>query len=352
MSAIKLDLNTLGKLYPNGWNDKSSKAAKFDSEDSEYRTYQPEVSKSNDGRIRLTVQQDHIRDGATDDHVELQVTYGPDGTMQAVSMDWTAGSGGYQIPDWAITLTSDAVAASVDVLVDVLSEGALIELDPEIAKVASKVVESVGKAYNFLSTTIVNWSDDGGRLNFIAVANHNFNKLVFSVRPEDYTPPSTRVVYSSDAFEKAMGHHFNDKDDQAMEYESNGSNYRTWRLDDSPLYGGAGLYLSTKIDHIRGSNKDDHIIVMVGYNAAGAPVQGQAAVQMKNENSIITPVITQNQEGSINIASAVANAVQSKLKSDYGKDGSNSGRQNIPHVIEKNINAMSSSVAAQKTKTT
>lgn len=47
MSAIKLDLNTLGKLYPNGWNDKSGKAAKFDSEDSEYRTYQPEVSKSN-----------------------------------------------------------------------------------------------------------------------------------------------------------------------------------------------------------------------------------------------------------------------------------------------------------------
>ncbi|HVG59328.1 MAG TPA: hypothetical protein VNA24_12285 [Hyalangium sp.] len=348
MSTIKLDLNALGKLYPDGWNDKSGKAAKFDSEDSEYRTYQPEAAKSNDGSIQLTVQEDHIRGGATDDHVELKVTYGPDGTMETVSMDWTAGSGGYQIPDWAITLTADAVAVSVDLIVDLLSEGAAIELDPEIAKVASKIVETVGKAYNFFSKTIVNWSDDGGRLNFIAVANHNLNKLVYCVRPETYKAPPTHVVYSSDAFEKAMGHHFNDKDDMAMEYESNDSNYRTWKLDDSPLYGGAGLYLSTKVDHIRGSHKDDHIIVMVGYNAAGKPIQGQAAVQMKNEDSIVTEVITQSSSGSVNIASAVANAVKSQLKKSYGE--SNSGRQNIPHIIEKNINAMNSSVAVKDNK--
>lgn len=347
MSAIKLDINTLGKLYPDGWNDKSGKAAQFDSEDSEYRTYQPQVTKSSDGSITLIVEQDHIRGGATDDHVTLTVVYLPDGTMGSASMSWTAGNDGYQIPSWAITLTSDAVAAGVDILVDVLSEGALIEFDPEIAEVASQVVESVGKAYNFLSKNIVKLSDDGGRLNFIAVANHNFNKLVYSVRPDNYTAPGTKVVYSDDAFEKAIGHHFNDQDDQAMEYESNDSNYRTWRLDDSPLYGETGLYLSTKIDHIRGGNKDDHIIVMVAYNAAGKPIQGQAAVQMKDEDPIITSVITQDQSSSVDIASAVADAVKSQLKSNYGVDGSNSGRQNIPHVIEKNINAMNSSVSVK-----
>jgi hypothetical protein len=347
MSTLKLNLDTLGKLYPDGWNDKSGKAAKFDSEDSEYRTYQPQASKGSDGGITLTLEQDHIRGGATDDHVTLTVVYLPDGTMGSASMSWTAGNDGYQIPDWAITLTSDAVAAGVDILIDVLSEGALIELDPELAEVSSQVVESIGKAYNFLSKNIVKLSDDGGRLNFIAVANHNFNKLVYSVRPDNYTPPGTKVVYSDDAFEQAIGHKFNDQDDQAMEYESNDSNYRTWRLDDSPLYGGTGLYLSTKIDHIRGGNKDDHLIVMVAYNAAGEPIQGQAAVQMKDEDPILTSVITQDQAGSVDIASAVADAVQSQLKSDYGVNGSNSGRQNIPHIIEKNISAMNGSVSVK-----
>lgn len=347
MSTLHLNLDTLGKLYPDGWNDKDGTAAKFDSEDSEYRTYQPSAKKGSDGSLQLIVKQDHVRGGATDDHVELTVGYTADGTLASIAMNWTAGNDGYQIPDWAITLTSDVVAVSVDVLVDVLSEGALIELDPEIAEVASKTVEAVGKAYNFLSKTVVKWSDNGGRLNFIAVANHNLNKLLYAVRPEDYSAPGTQVVYSSSAFEQAMGHHFNDKDDQAMEYESNDSNYRTWKLDDSPLYGGAGLYLSTKIDHIRGNTQDDHIIVMVAFNAAGAPIQGQAAVQMKNEDPIITSVITQDSSGSVDIASAVANAVKSQLESDYGANGSNSGRQNIPHIIEKNIKAMNQSVSVR-----
>lgn len=347
MSGLKLSLKTLGNLYPDGWNDKDGKAASFDSEDSQYRTYQPEAKSSSDGRIQLLVKQDHIRGGATDDHVEATVIYAADGSLESVTTNWTAGNGGYQIPDWTLNLTSKAVAASVDVIVDVLSEGALIELDPEIAEVASRTVEAIGNTYNFLSKTVVKWSDDGGRLNFIAVANHNLNKLLYSVRPDNYTPPSTQLVYSQSAFEKAIGHNFNDQDDQAMEYESHDSNYRTWRLDDSPLYGDAGLYLSTKIDHIRGSNKDDHIIVMVAYNAAGKPIQGQAAVQMKEEDPIITSVIAQDASNSVDIASAVANAVQSQLKSDYGAAGSNSGRQNIPHIIEKNINAMNSSVSVK-----
>ena len=69
--------------------------------------------------------------------------------------------------------------------------------------------------------------------------------------------------------------------------------------------------------------------------------------QMKDEDPIITSVITQNQSSSVDIASAVADAVKSQLKSNYGANGSNSGRQNIPHVIEKNINAMNSSVSVK-----
>lgn len=350
MSDIKLNTSVLGSLYPDGWNDKGGDAAKFDSEDSEYRTYKPTAAKSHDGRIRVTLEQDHIRGGATDDHVTLQVTYGADGSLQSAEMSWEAGNDGYQIPDWAIDLTKYVAEVGVDLLIDVLSEGAAIELDPEIAEITGKVVGAIGNAYNFFSKTVVKLSDDGGRLNFIAVANHNLNKLVYSVSTGDAQPAQTRVAFSEDAFEHSIGHHFNDKDDQAMEYESHDSNYRTWRMDTSPLYSGTGLYVSTKIDHIRGENKDDHIILMVGYNAGALPIQVQAAVQMKNEDPIITDVIMQNASFSVDLADAVADAVQSQLKSDYGWDGSNSGRQNIPHVIKKNMEAMNDSVGVEHRK--
>ena len=45
---------------------------------------------------------------------------------------------------------------------------------------------------------------------------------------------------------------------------------------------------------------------------------------------------------------APADAVQSGLKSDYGFDGSNSGRQNIPHIVEKNVDAMAKSVTVRR----
>ncbi|MBK7760991.1 MAG: hypothetical protein IPI35_32185 [Deltaproteobacteria bacterium] len=198
-------------------------------------------------------------------------------------MTWEAGNDGYQAPDWAIDLAADVAEVAVDAIVDVLSEGALVELDPEIAELTGKVVKAIGDACNWFSKEIVKLSDDGGRLNMIAVANHNLNKLLFSVQSPKSAPMLAYPVFSEQSFEQAFGHSFNDKDNEAMEYESHDSNYRTWRFDKSVCPGGAGLYASTKIDHIRGENKDDHIILMIGYNAGGRIIQGQVAIQMKNE---------------------------------------------------------------------
>ncbi|MEZ4437233.1 MAG: hypothetical protein R3F65_32975 [bacterium] len=349
MSApIKVYTDVLASLYPHGWNDKDGDAAKFDSEDAEYRTYKPTAANTDDGGIRLKVEQDHIRGGATDDHVTLKVYYAADGTLTRIKMSWEAGNDGYTAPDWVIDLTAYAAEAAVDGIIDVLSEGALVEIDPIVAEITGKVVHAIGNACNYFSKLIVKLSDDGGRLNFIAVANHNLNKLVYAVSTGAFVAPDVYVAFSNDRFEDAIGHHFNDKDDQAMEYESNDSNYRTWKMDDSPCFGGAGLYVSTKIDHIRGGSKDDHAIVMMGYNAGGKPIQGQAALQIKGEDPIITDIIQQNADFTLDLADAVSDAVKAKLKSKYGE--SNSGRQNIPHVIQKNINAMNQAVYLKRRK--
>jgi hypothetical protein len=350
MSSTQVNVSNdqLGKLYPHGWNDKGGDAASFTSEDSEYRVYKATTALTSDNRICFELKQDHIRGGATDDHVVARAYFLPDGTFSEARMTWEAGNDGYQAPDWAIDLIADVAKVAADLVIDVLSEGALVELDPEIAKITGKVVHAVGDAFNWFSKTIVKLSDDGGRLNFIAVANHNLNRLLYSVHGPATVPPATVVEFSESAFEAAMAHDFNDKSDQAMEYESKGSNYRTWRFDESMCPGGAGLYVSTKIDHIRGANKDDHIVLMIGYNAGGKIIQGQVGVQMKEEDPIITPVILQNKDFTIDMASAVSDAVKSRLKSDYGFAGSDDGRQNIPHVIAKNITAMAKSVSVRR----
>lgn len=347
-NSVSVSNDQLGKLYDHGWNDKGGDAAKFDSEDSQYRVYKAKTATTNDNRIRFELDQDHIRGGATDDHVNARAYFLADGTLSEVRMTWEAGNDGYQAPDWAIDLAADVAEVAVDAIVDVLSEGALVELDPEIAELTGKVVKAVGDACNWFSKEIVKLSDDGGRLNMIAVANHNLNKLLFSVQSPKSAPMLAYPVFSEQSFEQAFGHSFNDKNNEAMEYESHDSNYRTWRFDKSVCPGGAGLYVSTKIDHIRGENKDDHIILMIGYNAGGRIIQGQVAIQMKNEDPIITPVLLQNSAFSIDMGKALADAVQSRLKSDYGVNGSNSGRQNIPHIVEKNVDAMAKSVTVRK----
>jgi len=50
---------------------------------------------------------------------------------------------------------------------------------------------------------------------------------------------------------------WNDEDGAAAKYKSSGSDYRTYRPEVSPTPEG-GLFASTKIDHIRGYQPDDH----------------------------------------------------------------------------------------------
>ncbi len=148
--------------------------------------------------------------------------------------------------------------------------------------------------------------------------------------------------FDKDKFASSMGDKWDKKDKMAMEYESKNSNYRTWLQDTSLLPKQGGLYVSSKIDHIRGGfGEDDHIIVMMGYGPDGMAITGQAAVQIQEDKSSYTTDIIQG----TNIEQNVANAIKARLKSEY--DDSNSGRQNIPNVVKRNLDAITASIVIQ-----
>jgi hypothetical protein len=123
---------------------------------------------------------------------------------------------------------------------------------------------------------------------------------------------------------------------QVMEYKTDDShNYRTWHQETSMITHDAGMLVSVKIDHIRGDNLDDHIILLTGFNANGELFYGQAFVQMKEEDPIKTKVITTG-----DIIGQVHDQIQDKIKDNYGVNGSTEGRKQIPHIVRLNMEAM------------
>ena len=117
-------------------------------------------------------------------------------------------------------------------------------------------------------------------------------------------------------------------------------NYRTWRQELTTMEGNSGMLVSTKIDHIRGDNQDDHLILMACYNAVGVICYAQAFVQMKNEDPIQTDVITTG-----DIPDQIHDQIQAHIKDDYGINGSTDGRKKIPHIAKVNLYSMAAAVS-------
>jgi len=184
------------------------------------------------------------------------------------------------------------------------------------------------------------------------VANHDLNKLlcaVFLAASKTPAKLSPKVRFDEQLFLSNMGHKsWDEKDGHAIKYDlksAGGDDYRTWRWDASCYPQGMGMYLSTKLDHVRDNKIDDHMVVMLGFDPAGRLFQAQAAVQIegvKSSDPIVTDVIRQNKEHTLDLAKLVEKAVADKLDKHYDSD--NTGRHELPAVLAKNINAMKNCV--------
>ena len=180
---MRLDLDALGQMY-GGWNDKSGGAAKYHSQDSEYRTYKPELTALGDGGYQVKAKLDHLRTGANDDHSTLVLIFDGSGLLVSGSADWTEGDTP-QIPSFVFTVAGIAAATAATAVVGVVASPVGAAVFGAVVAPLIKPVFSVGGAmFNYVVSKAIDFSDDGGRLNFTAVIWHNVNKITASIRPE------------------------------------------------------------------------------------------------------------------------------------------------------------------------
>ena len=172
-ASLKFDLNGFNSLFPSATSAKNNTAIEYTVEDSNYRIYNPQQSADSK---TFTIKLDHIRGGATDDHIDLTVTFDDFGVINSISYTWTAGNDGYQIPK--------TVIKAVDITVEIAGAVGALETAGISEEVAAGILEAFDfccAAYNKISKIVVNWSDNGGRFYFVAVACHTINRLCSSV---------------------------------------------------------------------------------------------------------------------------------------------------------------------------
>lgn len=331
-SCVKTDLDALGLLYSNGWNATIDGAdcAEYVSSDSNYRSKQPTWTQNADGGGTAVMLLDHIRGGGMqqDDHATLTVTFLSTGQLYSANLEWSLGG------KWAIEWGTKVVVKIEDVvndyasdeagdaaaeIADLLSEGALTPLDPVISKAASDMTSKlIGSLFSQLNGMLENelGHDDGGRQTFIAVINHNMNKLCasMSVSPA-LALPNIGIYFSVDDFPATL---FNNlklaygsttvetsvswDGDQTTEYcvagvaPDGNHNFSTWKHDSSKYPLEQGLYVSTKIDMLHGSAaKDGHYVVMLGFSSNGHVMSAQAVLEFPPDtgvDSYLSPVFT------------------------------------------------------------
>ncbi|WP_133257069.1 hypothetical protein [Hymenobacter edaphi] len=170
--SLQFDLGKFQKLFPNA--QVSSNKVEYTIQDSDYRVYNPTW---NGNKTELSMQIDHIRNNATDDHANLVLTFNPDGTLQQVAGDWEAGGDGFKIPPVVVLAVDSAAAVIVAGAAVAAPETAGLSAAVGLVVTAAAVAFDVYSAlFNYISPKLIKLSDDGGRLYTTAVVCHAVNR--------------------------------------------------------------------------------------------------------------------------------------------------------------------------------
>ncbi len=145
------------------------------------------------------------------------------------------------------------------------------------------------------------------------------------------------------------------KNGTAAEYTSADSNYRTYKPTVSPTPTG-GLFISTKLDHIRGMAADDHAQVEMEFAANGVIISSRVVMAIQGRTSLDTGLIA-GAAGAGGTAiggpavGAAATAIAelsakilNSLSTFISKLSETGGRANFPAVVRMNMNCIYASL--------
>ncbi len=160
-SAASLNRRRLGEQL-GGWDDRSGRAARFRSQDSNYRLYKPDSTRQPDGGLFVSANLDHIRGMGGDDHAHLQLWFDAAGVLKKSRVKITMGD--HSFDTRIITQTGNASLAAGG--------------DPRIAAIANISASVLSK----LSRQVSRWNEHGGRANFPSVIEHSLNRIAKNVQ--------------------------------------------------------------------------------------------------------------------------------------------------------------------------
>ena len=166
--GVAVDEEVLGNSL-GGWTKRNKAAAEYPLSGSVYRTYKPEISRTPDGGLFISLRIDHVRGWlSSDDHAVLEVTVNSKG--QIVSAQSNIAIQGRSITSAVILGTNEAGKA-------LLGADKSVQIGTDlIADLSAKL----------LRENIV----EAGRVSFPAVLRHNYNHLFQSIRVKEGEAPA------------------------------------------------------------------------------------------------------------------------------------------------------------------
>lgn len=202
------------------WNDKSGKAFKFKSQDSNYRLYRPNTNPTPDGGVLLFAKVDHIRGGgAKDDHAVVNMTFDQNGKLVAGNADFEI-----QGHDNILADFSEAISAASD-------------LNPK-AEVAAVLTNVTGAVLN----SIEKLNETGGRLVFPSVVDGLMSNLASLVLNQvNVTRNYVVFTTSQDSPQSGQKHRSSDdfsfSEDNKLTIDIIGSSVYGWNQADNIKFG-------------------------------------------------------------------------------------------------------------------
>lgn len=151
--------------------------------------------------------------------------------------------------------------------------------------------------------------------------------------------PAPQAVFDLEGMGRALNG-WRHKGGTAAEYKSAGSNYRTYRPTVTNTPDG-GLFVSTKLDHIRGLKKDDHAQVEMLFDSGGRILQARATMQIQGKLALDTGVITKN-VGDRRVTAIVA--ISEEIFRLLDRIDDHGGRANFPAVVQHNLHIINGAV--------
>ena len=377
-----IDFNTLFNLYPSTTNSASDGKIIYVIEDATYQIDNPDLiaqcasqtlenstlaqdttNLPSDGWTEYYVQLDHKNTAGRNDKAYFYAYFDNAGNLVSIQyFNWTSDSGAYTISDEFINI--------VDKEAWFLGEIGAFEtfgISDEAADTFIEIFDFVCKVFNDITSLVYNKTDDGGRYYFLPVICHTINRLCTVVQQpyevttydsSDDSRNGCNLSFSYTDYSNALqtsGYALSSIDDWAtksgsagtapfnevIEYEYQNYSFRTWYQEVS-FSTQLGMFVSCKIDYEIDSNKDDHIILLVGFTV---PPEGQtkgilsfaqATIQFTDNSS--ANITSQPRTGD-DIVSNVQNDLAAGLAS-ITTDSSTGGRTYLADIAAANLHAM------------